>query len=832
MMQIIRENSVMKWIALFCALVLLSGCLPWNIEAQENNGTAKLAILVKTEEGQPIKNAVFEIQNEQKEVMETCTSDENGRAEIKEVDDGNYQLVQIKTQEEYEPAVEQPIEIKTEVPIREEIIINKSGLKEPEDDPSGADKKVGSEQHEEDMPAVEKQIPETTGDSVKEDNTISISVGEVYNNSYKVSITGVGNSEGISGVLFPTWSQTNGQDDIRWEKGTYAGNDTWEATINLKDYKQTFDTFISHAYIIDKSGKMTFSGFTEKIIENPVGDVAVNITQNPDSTTQFTVSTLGCAGKNGIGSVWFPTWTERNGQDDIVWYQGILGSNGEYSVTIDSKDHGFETGLYNVHTYIYGLQGDVTKTSVNTYKMADPTPNISVGEVNNDSYKVRVTGVSSSEGVNGVMFPTWSQTNGQDDIRWESGIYVGNDTWEATINLKNYRSSYDTFITHAYVVKENQQLKYVCHTEKIINNPFQAEPLELEIQPDRDVSKFVISTKNCSGKSGIGSVLFPVWTTRNGQDDIQWIQGILGSNGEYSAVVDIENHGFETGPYLIHAYLHGNGDENIAFSNNSFTLEKTTPTFEYDNAVLNNVFKMRIKNVSNENGVSGVMLPTWSNIDGQDDIHWEQTTYIGNHTWETTVDLKKYNQIVDTFITHAYLVDKNGKFVMSAQSSRTIKQNTATVYGYFAYPLDTQYQPNPDDPTDWFGARWGDIHEGIDIPADRYANCYSVCNGMVERAGYFMGYGRYVRIRTTDCYGESVSFFYGHLQEINVSVGQNVGIGTKIGSVGGSGYDANANYIDNAYGSHLHFGAIANADDACVDPELWIDFHNPYNNIN
>ena len=666
----------------------------------------------------------------------------------------------------------------------------------------------------------------------QENNAVSVSAGEAVNSSYIVSITGVGNPDGISGVMFPTWSQTNGQDDIRWESGTYVGNDTWEVTIHLKDYQQTFDTFISHAYVIDQSGKMTFSGIAEKTIENPVDDVAVNIIQNPDSTTQFTVSTLGCAEKNGIGSVLFPTWTERNGQDEIVWYQGTLGSDGEYSVTIDTKDHHFETGTYNVHTYIYGLRGDVIKTAVDTYTVAASTPNISAGEVSNDSYKVMVTGVSSSEGVSGVLFPTWSQANGQDDIRWESGTYVGNDTWEATINLRNYRSSYDTFETHAYVIKGNQQLHYIAKTETIIDNPFAAEPLELEIQPDPDVSKFVVSTTNCSGKSGIGDVLFPVWTTRNGQDDIQWLQGTLGSNGEYSAVVDIENHGFETGPYQIHAYLRGNGNENIAFSSNSFTLEQTTPTFEFDNAVLNNVFKMRIKNVSNENGVSGVVLPTWSQANGQDDVRWEQTTYIGNHTWETTVDLKKYNQIVDTFITHAYLVDGNGNSVMAAQSTRTIKQNTATVYGYFGYPLDTQYQPNPDDPTDWFGPRWGDIHEGVDIPADRYASCYSVGNGIVERAGYFMGYGRYVRIRTTDRYGESVSFFYGHLQEINVSVGQAVGTGTKIGSVGGSGYDANRNYIDNAYGSHLHFGAIANADDACVDPEIWIDFHNPYNNIN
>ena len=130
------------------------------------------------------------------------------------------------------------------------------------------------------------------------------------------------------------------------------------------------------------------------------------------------------------------------------------------------------------------------------------------------------------------------------------------------------------------------------------------------------------------------------------------------------------------------------------------------------------------------------------------------------------------------------------------------------------------------------GPRWGDIHEGIDIPAPYYAPCYAVGNGIVEKAGYFMGYGRYVRIRTTDRYGESVSFFYGHLQEINVAVGQSVSMGQKVGSVGGSGYNAQGKYIDNAYGPHLHFGAIVNADYACVDPEIWIDFHNPYSNAN
>lgn len=563
-----------------------------------------------------------------------------------------------------------------------------------------------------------------------------------------------------------------------------------------------------------------------------VNNLKVNIIQDLENKTRFTISTVGYAGKTGIGKVMFPTWSERNGQDDIHWYQATLDSNGEYSFTVDIKDHGFETGDYHVHSYIYGLKGETVNTFTSTFSLGTPNPSITVGEVVNNVYKVRIMGVSNPQGVTGVSFPTWSQVDGHDDLRWESGIYLGNDTWEATISINDYKRSYDTFITHVYVTNKDGQQKYSGAIEQVINNPFLQEPLEMKVQLDRDISKFSISTQNCAGKTGVKGVVFAVWSNRNGQDELKWYEGELGPDGEFYAYIDIENHGFETGVFVIHAYLRGTGGGNIAFASTEFSMANINPTIEYDKAVLNNIFKVRIKNVGSENGVTGIMFPTWSSSNGQDDVRWEQATYIGNHTWEATINLRNYNIIVDEFVSHAYLIDKNGKMVFVKDSSRKILQNTATIYGFFNYPMDKNYKPNASDPTDWFGPRWGDIHEGIDIPAPYYASCYAVGNGVVEKAGYFMGYGRYVRIRTTDRYGESVSFFYGHLQEINVAVGQSVSKGQKIGSVGGSGYNAQGKYIDNAYGPHLHFGAIVNADYACVNPEIWIDFHNPYSNSN
>lgn len=54
---------------------------------------------------------------------------------------------------------------------------------------------------------------------------------------------------------------------------------------------------------------------------------------------------------NGIKLVQFPTWTDFNGQDDIIWH---LGNNNENIVTctITRNEHGYEYGLYNTHIYI------------------------------------------------------------------------------------------------------------------------------------------------------------------------------------------------------------------------------------------------------------------------------------------------------------------------------------------------------------------------------------------------------------------------------------------------------------------------------------------------
>ena len=110
--------------------------------------------------------------------------------------------------------------------------------------------------------------------------------------------------------------------------------------------------------------------------------------------------------------------------------------------------------------------------------------------------------------------------------------------------------------------------------------------------------------------------------------------------------------------------------------------------------------------------------------------------------------------------------------------------------------------------TSYFGGRanpfsgYGyDYHPGIDIGNDYGAPIYAGADGHVEFAGWFGGYGRYVKIS----HGYGYETAYGHMSSIAVSSGDYVKKGEVIGYVGSTGYST---------GPHLHYEVIINGQDS------------------
>ncbi len=107
-----------------------------------------------------------------------------------------------------------------------------------------------------------------------------------------------------------------------------------------------------------------------------------------------------------------------------------------------------------------------------------------------------------------------------------------------------------------------------------------------------------------------------------------------------------------------------------------------------------------------------------------------------------------------------------------------------------------------------YGDRDGEFHKGVDWSVNQGTVVSASAAGTVTRAGWYGGYGYCVDIT----HPNGTMTRYGHLSEINVTVGQSVSQGQAIALSGNTG---------NSTGPHLHFEIWANG--ATVNP---LDFVN------
>ena len=106
-----------------------------------------------------------------------------------------------------------------------------------------------------------------------------------------------------------------------------------------------------------------------------------------------------------------------------------------------------------------------------------------------------------------------------------------------------------------------------------------------------------------------------------------------------------------------------------------------------------------------------------------------------------------------------------------------------------------------------FGGRGYEFHEGQDIDATYGTPVQAAATGRVTIAGWQRGYGKVVYVD----HSNGLSTRYGHLSEIDVSVGQTVNRGQTIGLVGSTGRST---------GPHLHYEVRIN--NQPVDPRPYL----------
>lgn len=157
----------------------------------------------------------------------------------------------------------------------------------------------------------------------------------------------------------------------------------------------------------------------------------------------------------GVTKVEFSTCTVASGKTDWKHYEVTKISNGVATCTIKTSDFNNREGQYCTDIYAYDAAGNRSdwNASATYYPHIDRTaPTISnakVERVDEKTVKVSCT-VTDSSGVATVAFPTWTTTNGQDDL--------ANNWWTTCAGQK----SGDTWFFYVYDSDHNyEKIGYV-----------------------------------------------------------------------------------------------------------------------------------------------------------------------------------------------------------------------------------------------------------------------------------------------------------------------------------------------------------------------------------
>ena len=188
--------------------------------------------------------------------------------------------------------------------------------------------------------------------------------------------------------------------------------------------------------------------------QNPRADLAITGLNNATGSYDLVISNL--VAPRGFKEVLVPTWSEKNGQDDIIWYKAAKQVNGDYKVTVRSSNHKGDSGLYNSHVYLVdndgkfiGLGGkqvtlDITKTQ--------GTLTIANNDKNRGTFDVLITNLTNPSGISGVVIPVWSEQNGQDDLVWHNATKQEEGSYKVTISASQHKWNSGKYIVHGYIV--------------------------------------------------------------------------------------------------------------------------------------------------------------------------------------------------------------------------------------------------------------------------------------------------------------------------------------------------------------------------------------------
>ena len=295
---------------------------------------------------------------------------------------------------------------------------------------------------------------------------------------------------------------------------------------------------------------------------------------------------------------------------------------------------------------------EVNTTSLATSLVQSTAKKVTSTQTQKSLVEASVSGNTLSIQYNGIItageslkFAVWSDNNDQDDLVW----YDADASGAAYIDLSNHKD-YGVYNIHTYSFQDGQATGLNAMTVTV------ARPEVTTNITQTSNGNFTITISNVP--DSITSILVPVWSDKNGQDDIKWYSATQTGTGTYQATISVANHNSNNGHYSAHIY----GQSSITggliglavtsgFDNVDTRPNATVSVVNYSEN--KTTFDVVVTGSSATKTITSVAIAVWSEDKGQDDLIWYTPT-ITNNSARVTIDIANHSNTSDIYNVHVY----------------------------------------------------------------------------------------------------------------------------------------------------------------------------------
>ena len=396
-------------------------------------------------------------------------------------------------------------------------------------------------------------------ESKPQENRVSgnLTINNQTSNGFDVVVTNVsGGGKEVKEVRVPIWSDKNGQDDLTWYHADKQSDGSYKVHVDTASHKSDAGTYSVHLYYI-LDGKRTY--ITETTAKVPETQVTGKLTITNQTSNGFDVIVTNVSGGGKeVKEVRIPIWSDKDGQDDLTWYHADKQSDGSYKVHVDTASHKSDAGTYSVHLY-YMLDGKrtyITETTA-TVPESQVTGKLTITNQTSNGFDVVVTNVSGGgKEVKEVRVPIWSDKNGQDDLTWYHADKQSDGSYKVHVDKASHKGDAGTYSVHLYYMLDGKRT-YITETTATVPESQVTGKLTITNQTSNGFD--VVVTNVSGGGKEVKEVRVPIWSDKNGQDDLAWYHADKQSDGSYKVHVDTASHKGDAGTYSVHLYYMLNG---------------------------------------------------------------------------------------------------------------------------------------------------------------------------------------------------------------------------------------------------------------------------------